>query len=43
MQVSLECTHKQLRLFRLVMDARTVVVLLIILMIWQIMKILHIL
>ncbi|WP_256442643.1 hypothetical protein [Polynucleobacter sp. AP-Elch-400A-B2] len=43
MQVSVECTHKQLRLFRLVMDARTVVVLLIILMIWQIMKILHIL
>ncbi|WP_256441772.1 hypothetical protein [Polynucleobacter sp. Adler-ghost] len=43
MQVSLECTHKQLRLFRLVMDARTIVVLLIILMIWQIMKILHIL
>jgi hypothetical protein len=43
MQVSVECTHKQLRLFRLVMDARTVVVLFIILMIWQIMKILHIL
>ena len=43
MQVSVECTHKQLRLFRLVMDARTVLVLLIILMIWQIMKILHIL
>jgi len=43
MQVSLECTHKQLRLFRLAMDARTVVVLLIILMLWQIMKILHIL
>jgi hypothetical protein len=42
MQVSVECTHKQLRLFRLVMDARTVLVLLIILMIWQIMKILHI-
>jgi len=43
MQVSVECTHKQLRLFRLVMDARTVLVFLIILMIWQIMKILHIL
>jgi hypothetical protein len=43
MQVSLECTHKQLRLFRLVMDARTVVVLLIILMIWQILRMLRIL
>jgi hypothetical protein len=43
MQVSVECTHKQLRLFRLVMDARTVLVLFIILMIWQIMKILRIL
>ncbi|WP_257719922.1 hypothetical protein [Polynucleobacter duraquae] len=43
MQVSVECTHKQLRLFRLVMDARTVVVLLIILMIWQILRMLHIL
>lgn len=42
MQVSLECTHKQLRLFGLVMDARTVVVLLIILMIWQILRMLRI-
>ena len=42
MQVSLECTHKQLRLFRLAMDARTVVALLIILMIWQILRMLRI-
>ncbi|WP_256442856.1 hypothetical protein [Polynucleobacter sp. AP-Ainpum-60-G11] len=42
MQVSFECTHKQLRLFRLVMDARTVAVLLIIFMIWQILRMLRI-
>ena len=42
MQVSLECTHKQLRLLRLVMDARTVVALLIIFMIWHILRMLRI-
>ena len=43
MQVTFECTHKQQRLFRLVMDARVVLVLLIIWMIWGILRVLRIL
>ncbi|WP_353431638.1 hypothetical protein [Polynucleobacter sp. MWH-UH23A] len=42
MQVSVECTHKTLRLFKIQLDVRTVVVLLIIWMIWGIFRILKI-
>ncbi|WP_256441454.1 hypothetical protein [Polynucleobacter sp. MWH-Aus1W21] len=42
MQVSVECTHKTLRLFKIQLDARTVLILLIIWMIWGIFRILKI-
>ncbi|WP_285895772.1 hypothetical protein [Polynucleobacter paneuropaeus] len=42
MQVALECTHKQARYFRIVLDGRTVLVLMVIVMIWRILGILHI-
>ncbi len=40
LRVSIECSHKQLQLFRISLDARTVLVLLIIWMIWGILRIL---
>jgi hypothetical protein len=43
MQVSLECTHRTQRLFKIQLDARTVLVLVIIWMVWGIMRILRIL
>ena len=42
MRVSIECSHKQLQLFRISLDARTILVLLIIWMIWGILRILKI-
>jgi len=42
MQVALECTHKQARYFRVVLDGRTVLVLVLIWMVWQILAILDI-
>ncbi len=42
MQVSLECTHRTLRLFKIQLDARTVLALMIIWIVWGLMRILHI-
>lgn len=43
MQVSVECTHKTLRLFKIQLDVRTIMVLLIIWFIWGILSFLKIL
>jgi hypothetical protein len=43
LRVSIECSHRQLQLFKIQLDARTVLVLAIIWMIWGILRILRIL
>jgi len=42
LRVSIECCHKQLQLFKIQLDARTVLVLVIIWMIWGILRMLRI-
>jgi hypothetical protein len=38
MRVSIECTHRQLQLLKLQMDARTILVLIVIGLIWAILS-----
>jgi hypothetical protein len=42
LRVSIECSHRQLQLFKIQLDARTVLVLAIIWMIWGILRILKV-
>jgi hypothetical protein len=42
LRLSIECSHKQLQLFRISLDARTILVLLIIWIIWGLFRILKI-